>query len=56
MGAVKITGLESNQVLRQFRNIRGDTTSNASLVRKLEALANTQKDWLLIKKMSYLES
>ena len=44
IGAVKITGLESNQVLRQFRNIRGDTTSNASLVRKLEALANTQKD------------
>jgi len=43
IGAVKITGLESNQVLRQFRNIRGDTTSNASLVRKLEALANTQK-------------
>jgi len=43
IGSVKITGLESNQVLRQFRNIKGDTRSNALLVRKLEALSNTQK-------------
>lgn len=43
IGSVKITGLESPQVLRQFRNIKGDTTSNATLVRKLEALATTQK-------------
>ena len=43
IGSVKITGLESNQVLRQFRNIKGDTRSNTSLVRKLEALADTQK-------------
>ncbi len=43
IGSVKITGLESDQVLRQFRNIKGDTRSNTSLVRKLEALAETQK-------------
>ena len=39
IGSVKITGLESDQVLRQFRNIKGDTRSNTSLVRKLEALS-----------------
>ena len=43
IGSVKITGLESDQVLRQFRNIKGDTRSNTSLLRKLEALATTQK-------------
>ena len=43
IGSIKITGLESDQVLRQFRNIKGDTRSNTSLVRKLEALAETQK-------------
>jgi hypothetical protein len=43
IGSVKITGLQSDRLLNNFRNIAEDTASNRGLLRKLERLANLQK-------------